>query len=94
LLFVPFIENAFKHGISYRDSSFIKIGLESDEKSVTFRCVNRMPSSIKEDPKDHKGIGLENASKRINLLFPDRHDLKVIRSAAEFEIYLKLKFSL
>lgn len=93
LLFVPFIENAFKHGISYRDPSFINISLETDEESVTFRCENSMHGKKEETTPDHKGIGLENASKRINLLFPGRHDLKIIRSDSEFEVNLKLKFT-
>jgi two-component system LytT family sensor kinase len=93
LLFVPFIENAFKHGISYRGPSYININMEIDERSIKFRCVNSMHAAKKEPSKEHKGIGLENVSKRLQLLFPGTHDLRIKQSELEFEIYLILKFT-
>ena len=42
LLFIPFIENAFKHGISYREKSFIDINMMVNMDSITFRCVNSL----------------------------------------------------
>ncbi len=93
LLFVPFIENAFKHGISYREKSFIDIRMEVQSDSIIFRCINSIPGG-KEDVKNgHSGIGLENVSKRLNLLFPGSHSLKVSKSEKEFEILLNIKFT-
>lgn len=94
LLFVPFIENAFKHGISYREKSFIKISMEISDDSIIFKCVNSLPKE-KENGANEKngGIGLENVSKRLNLLFPGSHDLKINKSDKEFEIFLNIKLT-
>ena len=42
LLFIPFIENAFKHGISYREKSFIDISMQAEKDSISFRCANSL----------------------------------------------------
>ncbi len=93
LLFVPFIENAFKHGISYREKSFIEISMLTEKDSLCFRCVNSKVIKQDKPERDHSGIGLENVKKRLNLLFPGRHDLKVNESDSEFEIVLSINFS-
>jgi sensor histidine kinase YesM len=93
LLFIPFIENAFKHGISYREKSFIDISLLADRDSITFRCTNSLIKSREEAESTHSGIGLENVSKRLNLLFPGKHELKINKSDTSFEVVLKIKFT-
>jgi two-component system LytT family sensor kinase len=93
LLFIPFIENAFKHGISYREKSFIDISLQADSDSITFRCTNSLIKSREEAESTHSGIGLENVSKRLNLLFTGKHDLKINKSDTSFEVVLKIKFT-
>ncbi len=92
LLFIPFIENAFKHGISYREKSFIKINMSVADKEITFSCNNSI-SNGKEETGKHSGIGLENVSKRLNLLFPGRHDLKISRSEKTYEVFLDIKLT-
>jgi hypothetical protein len=92
LLFIPFIENAFKHGISYREKSFIKINMSVADKEITFSCNNSI-SNGKEETGNHSGIGLENVSKRLNLLFPGRHDLKIRRSEKTYEVFLDIKLT-
>jgi len=93
LLFVPFIENAFKHGISYREKSFIDIRMEADRRSILFECKNSIPKGREEAKNENSGIGLINVSKRLKLLFPGCHDLNIGKSEKEFEISLKLKLS-
>jgi len=89
LLFVPFIENAFKHGISYREKSFIDISMLAGLDSITFKCVN---SKVKKNgdngTKENPGIGLENVRKRLSLLYPGKHDLKINDSDKSFEVLL------
>lgn len=93
LLFVPFIENAFKHGISYRDKSFIEISLKLTEQSLNFKCANTIAMAEPNPEKqESSGIGLENAAKRLNLLFPERHDLKICRSGNVFEVFVNIRF--
>lgn len=92
LLFIPFIENAFKHGVSYREKSFITIRLTAEKDAVSFICIN---SEIKGKEKygDNSGIGLENVRKRLALLFPDKHELKISKPAGEYEVLLKIRLS-
>lgn len=91
LLFIPFIENAFKHGISYREKSFIDINLETGAKSIVFRCSNSVHKKSDEEKGTHSGIGLENVTKRLNLLYPERHELKIDRSENVFSVFLTLE---
>ena len=93
LIFIPFIENAFKHGISYREKSFIDISLTSMTGSIIFRCVNSIVRNKDEDEPVHAGIGLENVTKRLNLLFPGKHEIKINRSDKEYEVFLKINFA-
>jgi two-component system LytT family sensor kinase len=93
LLFVPFIENAFKHGISYREKSFINIGLMVNNDSISFVCENSLIKSRDESDTGHSGIGLENVRKRLTLLFPGKHDLKINRSDTEFEVLLQINLA-
>jgi two-component system, LytTR family, sensor kinase len=92
LLFIPFIENAFKHGISYREKSFINISLETDKNEISFRCVNSLVKTGEESDSGHSGIGLENVKKRLGLIFPGSHDLKINKSETEFEVLLRVRF--
>jgi two-component system, LytTR family, sensor kinase len=93
LLFIPFVENSFKHGISYREKSFISISMTVTGNSISFRCVNSLAGGKKENGESHLGIGLENVKKRLSLLFPGNHDLKINKSEKEFEILLVINLS-
>ncbi len=93
LLFIPFIENAFKHGISYREKSFIDISMTASGNNISFRCLNSNKSSGDDVESDHPGIGLEKVSKRLKLLFPGMHELKINKSDKIFEVLLDIKLS-
>lgn len=93
LIFIPFIENAFKHGISYREKSFIDISMTAAKESVTFRCANSLVKANEDNESGRSGIGLENVTKRLNLLFPGKHEIKINKSDNEFEILLRIKFA-
>lgn len=93
LLFISLIENAFKHGISSRGKPYIEISMLTAKDSITFRCVNSMVKIKEETDNGHPGIGLENLSKRLNLLFPGKHDLKISRSEDAFEVLLYINFA-
>lgn len=94
LLFVPFIENAFKHGISYREPSYISIQMHVFPDRIEFRTANSIVSTAGSNPEMHSGIGLENVKKRLHLLFPgDAHQLTVVQTASEFAIKLILNLA-
>ena len=88
LLFIPFIENAFKHGISYREKSFIDINLLAGKNLIKFSCINSNLKKNVNDDKENSGIGLENVRKRLSLLYPEKHDLKIIETEKTFEVNL------
>jgi two-component system LytT family sensor kinase len=92
LLFIPFIENAFKHGNTSRGNSLIHISIEILKESLTFHCKNTITGQNNgSENLSESGIGLENAVKRLNLLFPDTHDLKISREGNIFDVFLKIK---
>ena len=91
LLFIPFVENAFKHSkIENLKEGFIKIELKTDNTKVTFHVVNSIPEN--NFSKDEVGgVGLENTMKRLELLYPDnRHDLKINETDKQFEVILNI----
>ncbi|MDR0230038.1 MAG: histidine kinase [Flavobacteriaceae bacterium] len=89
MLLLPLIENAFKHGIdSTIGNSYIEANLSCDDKRLIFECKN----SFKEQPtKAIGGIGIENISKRLQLLYPSKHSLQINKSADTFSITLEIK---
>src|ERR1035437_5629894 len=92
LIFIPFIENAFKHGISYREKSFIDISMTTIKESILFRCANSLVKTREENESGHSRIGLENVTKRLNLLFPGKHEIKINNSNTEYEVLLAINF--
>lgn len=92
LLFVPFVENAFKHGLSYRDGSFIDIHMAFENRKIRFLCGNSIAGAT-QAPEVYPGIGLENVRKRLNLLFPGAHSLNIRKTADEFHVELVLELN-
>ena len=91
LLFIPFIENAFKHGISYREKSYIYISLATENEKIKFNCKNSLGKPAEEKPvENHSGIGLENVKKRLNLLFPEKYKLDINQSKSEYIVDLEI----
>lgn len=91
LLFVPFIENAFKHGVSYREHSFIHIRMKIENGQIRFSTENSIGKSSQEADKQHSGIGLENVRKRLNLLFPGKHELTIENNETIFRVGLSIQ---
>jgi hypothetical protein len=91
LLFIPFIENAFKHGVSHRERSFIHVGMTIQEGAITFVTTNSIGRSSQPGDMQHSGIGLENVKKRLHLLFPERHNLSITKSETEFSVELTIQ---
>ena len=94
LLFIPFIENAFKHGISYREKSFIHISMKVKNNKIKFNCINSLGQQTEKNPEEnHSGIGLQNVKKRLNLLFPERHTLSIIKSDSDYQVLLEIEIT-
>ncbi|RGN32949.1 sensor histidine kinase [Bacteroides oleiciplenus] len=90
LLFVSFVENAFKHGVSYQQVSFVSVCLQVMGDEVLFYCSN---SNYNKSEDQHHGIGLDNIRKRLRLLFGDRYDLSIDETADCFKVQLSLPVS-
>ena len=92
MMLIPFIENAFKHGISTKNKSWIKINLRCLKGSIHLDVVNSVhPKKAVEDPKDESGIGLENVRKRLELLYPNAHSLTIVGNDAEHFVHFSLQ---
>jgi two-component system, LytTR family, sensor kinase len=89
MLLIPFVENAFKHGISLRNQSWIYIKLYCQQDQLHFSVFNSLHPRHEEDPEKHSsGIGLVNVQKRLELLYPKNHQLQIHRTEKEFSVNL------
>src|SRR5688572_25181775 len=89
MLLIPFIENAFKHGISLREESHIRISLELKESVLYFDVFNTKHVRYENDPeKDSNGIGLMNVKQRLQLLYPGKHELVIRETAHDYFVHL------
>lgn len=77
VLLICFVENAFKHGVSNREKSFvdIRLGESADGHFLQFDCINSRLQHARQD--DHQGIGIANARKRLDLLYGDTYSLVI-----------------
>lgn len=89
LLLIPFIENAFKHGVSYNERSFIQIIIKLDRNTLVLTVKNSIPS-IRSERDSISGIGLKNVIKRVELLYFQQHHLKVKSTDNEYQIDLSI----
>jgi LytS/YehU family sensor histidine kinase len=86
MLLIPFIENSFKHGSIQKGVLTIDIQLDASLEQVYFRIKN----SNSESTSTQHGIGLENIKKRLELLYPNTHELLIVDNAGAFEVELQL----
>jgi hypothetical protein len=94
MLLIPFVENAFKHGISFRESSYITITLEVRTNTLYFDVSNSKHAKLENDPEQHKGgIGLNNVKQRLQLLYPNKHELIVRETKKDYFIHLTIQLS-
>ena len=90
LLLIPFIENAFKYGLNPEEDSEISILLEIHENHPTLDVKNKMVvNEISEELKSEKGI--ENTTKRLNFIYPQKHQFTKTEDQNTYHIYLKLE---
>lgn len=101
LLFATFVENAFKHGVSYCKKSFIEITMRIDEaeKRLVFVCRNSKKTeteALAEGEKKEKsgkresGVGLKNAVKRLNLMYGKDYQLTIDDKAEAYRLMLTI----
>jgi two-component system, LytTR family, sensor kinase len=92
LLLIPFVENAFKHGVSYQDLSEITILLTCSEKMLSFYVGNHIAKHQGGAIEQGSGIGLKNVMRRLELLYPDKHYLEIRDDGNQYEAELEIQF--
>ncbi|HEX5000911.1 MAG TPA: histidine kinase [Bacteroidia bacterium] len=94
LLLIPFIENAFKHISHHRNAeNNITVDLDYKDEQFEFSVYNDSDNTIVQDFNESKGIGLTNVKRRLDLLYPDRYRLDILREEQKFSVHLKIKVS-
>lgn len=89
LLLLPFIENAFKHGLEEETiNGFVHIVICQTEHDLTLQVSNSIPHTVKETGAS--GIGIQNVRKRLNILYPDRYQLDIKETPELYEMTLIL----
>ncbi len=89
MLFIPFVENAFKHGVAIGQSSEIDIAILIANKQLIFTCKNTI-YGVKKMEDEKSGIGLENVKRRLELVYPHKHQLIIKDSDGKFAVELKI----
>lgn len=89
LLFINLVENAFKHGIEPAEKeAFLHLKMEANEQQLTFTCTN----SVEELSKEKGGTGLTNLRRRLELRFPERHELRTFGDEESYRAVLSISF--
>lgn len=86
LLFLVFLENAFKHGISYSSDSFVSVSLSLESGRIVFKCMNSLHK--KTDTESHEGIGLGNVKRRLDIIFGNQYTLDIDRTNSVYTVVL------
>ena len=93
LLLIIFVENAFKHGVSYAAPSFIDIKVTVTQEMLQFKCRNSRQEQKPDEKKKKGGVGLANARRRLDLLFHDKYSLEIKEDDKEYDVQLEIPLS-
>lgn len=93
MLFIPFVENAFKHGVAIGQKATIHIAIVVTGQKLIFDCVNTDYSFIKKMEMEINGIGLENVKRRLDLVYPGKHQLIIKNEDGKFMVNLEIDLS-
>jgi len=93
MLLIPFVENAFKHGIGYSTHPYIYIKLLVNRESLIFEVLNNFDPEDNTSKDESSGIGLANVRTRLNMLYKNNYSLVINNSDNLFHIILTLKLT-
>jgi LytS/YehU family sensor histidine kinase len=89
MILMPFFENSFKHGVKGDvGQTFAKFELKTSKNQLSFSAENNKGES--NENRDGHGIGIENVKRRLDILYPDKYDLKIEEEDTLFKVNLKL----
>lgn len=93
MLIIPFVENAFKHGIGMIVSPVIDIYLKLENEKLSLVVKNKLTEGIQEEKDPSSGIGLKNVRRRLELLYPQNHNLQLENDGKWFITTMDLNLS-
>ncbi|HVW62809.1 MAG TPA: histidine kinase, partial [Puia sp.] len=93
MLFIPFLENAFKHGVAIGQHSRIELNISVEGKKLIFTCENTDQSAVRKLEEDTGGIGLENVRRRLELVYPGRHELRAGQEENKYIVNLQIEWA-
>lgn len=88
MLFFPFVENGFKHSNLNKDGQKLKISIIENNNKLYFECINTIMTKSKNE--NNNGVGLNISKKRLELLFPNKYELRINQENNEFCITLQI----
>ncbi len=94
LMFIPFLENSFKHGLNNNiEGGFVHIDLTAENEKIYFSVKNSKPEKLPVIHPKRKsgGIGLVNVNRRLNLLYPDKYSLDIEDNPKSYRVRLELE---
>lgn len=90
LLFIPLVENAFKHGLNTISAdSYAHFSLSVQGNELFFEAINSVGKSLEKTEKS--GTGLENLKKRLQLIYPQKHQLDIEQTSNQFKVILHIQ---
>ena len=93
MLFIPFVENAFKHGQKNVASPGIEVKLTCLIDSINFEVINYVDDRKEMNKDDTPGIGLINTKRRLELLYPDKHEFTIEKENGSYKSSLRIYIS-
>lgn len=92
LILIPFVENAFKHGVNPEERSHITMSIDITDNELNMTVSNNKVAHLN-DANETGGTGIDNVRKRLQLLYPSSHELVILDKEYKFTIKLKLMLS-
>ncbi len=90
-ILTPFVENAFKHKSNYKDQNYVIIKGDVTDKMLTFSVTNTYGEFTVKSDQVSGGIGLQNVYRRLELLYPGKHRIEVVKNEETYCINLELE---
>jgi len=93
MLFIPFVENAFKHGIKGKKTPAITVDLLIQPTMMRFEVINFIDSRSDQVKDAGKGIGLANVKRRLDLIYPQKYSLSIEQTGEQYNVLLEINLS-
>lgn len=90
LILIPFVENAFKHGVNPEEDSIIRIAVTIEENALSLQVFNHKVH-VKHYEANGGGIGLDNTRKRLHIIYPGQHELSIADAETDYTVLLILQ---